>query len=197
LTLKKLIKDYLFLFLVAGVIIVLDQASKAYIRANLHEYEMWVPWDWLLPYARITHIYNTGVAFGLFQGFGGIFTILAVIVSLAIIYYFPRVALEDWTLRLAMSLQLGGAVGNLIDRLTMGKVTDFISVGDFPVFNIADSSVSIGVAVLVLGVWIQERRQKAAQLQTAEDEKTFTGADIPADAESPTQETSPVDGNAG
>lgn len=171
-TLKKLVKDYALLFLIAGAIIALDQVSKAYIRNNLHEYEMWAPWDWLLPYARVTHVYNTGVAFGLFQGFGGIFTILAMIVSLAIIYYFPRVAAEDWTLRLAMGLQLGGAVGNLIDRLTMGKVTDFISVGDFPVFNVADSSITIGVGMLVLGVWIQERRQKAAEQSLSVDAGT-------------------------
>jgi signal peptidase II len=57
-------------------------------------------------------------------------------------------------------MQLGGAVGNLIDRLTIGFVTDFISVGTFPVFNVADSSISVGVAVLIIGMWIMERKQK-------------------------------------
>ena len=56
-----------------------------------------------------------------------------------------------------MSMQLGGAIGNLIDRLTIGHVTDFISVGTFPVFNIADASISVGCVVLLLGVWWQER----------------------------------------
>ncbi|HEY9525542.1 MAG TPA: signal peptidase II, partial [Anaerolineales bacterium] len=66
---------------------------------------------------------------------------------------------------LAMSMQLGGAIGNLVDRLTIGHVTDFISVGTFPVFNIADSSISVGCVVLLLGVWWQERNSKKEKLQ--------------------------------
>jgi signal peptidase II len=72
---------------------------------------------------------------------------------------------EDWTLKLAMGLQLGGAAGNLIDRLLMGKVTDFISISVFPVFNIADASISVGVAVLLLGVWLKEREEKLKAAQ--------------------------------
>jgi signal peptidase II len=72
-------------------------------------------------------------------------------------------------MRLAMGLQMGGAIGNLIDRVVVGHVTDFISVGTFAVFNVADASISVGVAVLILGVWLQERRQKA-QI-TAEESK--------------------------
>jgi signal peptidase II len=158
----RMFRNYWSLFLIAGFIILVDQLSKLYVRANFIEgVTMWAPWDWMLPYARIVHITNTGVAFGMFQGLGYIFAFLAVIVSGAIIYYYRRVPVEDWTLRFAMCLQLGGAVGNLIDRLTNnGYVTDFISVGNFPVFNVADASISVGVAVLILGVWLQERRQK-------------------------------------
>lgn len=161
---KKLVRDYAYLFLIAGLIILFDQITKSYVRANFTPYvEMWAPWDWMLPYARIVHVHNTGVAFGMMQGMNVVFATLAVIVSLAIIYYFSHVPAEDWTLRLAMAMQLGGAVGNLIDRLTVGHVTDFVSVGNFPVFNVADSSISIGVVVLVLGVWMQERRQQREQ----------------------------------
>ena len=91
------------------------------------------------------------------------FTVLAFIVIGAIIYYFPQVDKNDWTLRLAMSMQLGGAVGNLIDRLTIGHVTDFISIGNFAVFNVADASISVGAAVLLLGVWMMERAEKKAK----------------------------------
>ena len=94
------------------------------------------------------------------DGDGALISILAIIVSIAIIWYFPQVPKADWPLRLAMCLQLGGAMGNLIDRLVIGHVTDFISVGDFPVFNVADSAITIGVVVLVIGVWLQERREK-------------------------------------
>lgn len=163
LTLKHVLRSYGLLALIAGLVILTDQLSKAYIRAHFVEgVDMWAPWSWMVPYARILFVSNTGVAFGLLKGLGGIFTILAILVSLAIVYYFPRVSAEDWTLRLAMGLQLGGAVGNLIDRVVQGTVTDFISVGNFPVFNVADASITIGVAVLILGVWMQEQRQKKA-----------------------------------
>lgn len=161
---KKYFTDYAFLLTIAAVIIGIDQWTKSLVRANLGFQEMWSPWPWLEPYARIVHWRNTGAAFGMFQGFGDVFTILAIIVSLIILYYFPQVPRQDWPLRLAMGLQLGGAMGNLVDRVTIGSVTDFISIGNFAVFNIADASISSGVAILVLGMWLKERQeaQKAA-----------------------------------
>lgn len=153
---SQTIKKYFPLFGIATVIIVLDQLSKGYIRTHLALGDMWSPWEWLTPYARIVHWYNTGVAFGMFQGLGQIFKYLSLLVAIAIIYYYPRVPVEDWSLRIAMGLQLGGAVGNLLDRIfNNGMVTDFISVGNFPVFNIADSSITVGVGVLLLGMWLQ------------------------------------------
>jgi len=184
---KKFLKNYWMLFLVAGILVALDQISKSYIRANfVEEVDMWAPWDWLLPYARIVHVSNTGVAFGMFKGMNTVFAILAVLVSFAIIYYYPRVPAEDWTLRLAMGFQLGGAVGNLVDRLTQGFVTDFISVGNFPVWNIADASITVGVGILILGVWLQERRQKKEVSQRA-DALAHPGAGL--DAENHTQDS--------
>ena len=131
-------------------------------HTNLPFQGTWLPnWlSWLSPYARIVHWYNSGAAFGSFQNGNSVFTALAIIVIVAILYYYPRVEANDWTLRLAMGLQMGGAAGNLVDRLLMQKVTDFISIGNFPVFNVADSSISIGVVVLLLGVWYRERADK-------------------------------------
>lgn len=137
------------------------------VRTNLNFGEVWSPWDWLTPYARFVHWYNTGVAFGMFQNNNILFAILVSIIALIIIIYYPSLTEEDWFLRVALSLQLGGAVGNLIDRLTVGHVTDFISVGDFAVFNIADSCVTIGVGIMILGMWIQERKIKKGEV--AED----------------------------
>jgi signal peptidase II len=117
-----------------------------------------MPASWLAPYVRIINWHNTGSAFGLFQESGGIFAILAIIVSALIIYYFPRIDNGDWPLRLAMSLQLGGAVGNLIDRINLGYVTDYVSVGNFPVFNVADASITGGVIVLLFYTWWGERQ---------------------------------------
>lgn len=162
---QKILKRYAFLVVIAGIIIILDQVTKSYIRAEFPEgMRMWAPWDWMLPYARIVHVTNTGVAFGMFQGMWMIFAVLAAFVSIAIIYYFHHVPEEDWVLRLSMSMMLAGALGNLIDRLTQqGRVTDFVSVGNFPVFNVADSSITVGVVILIIGMWYQEIQQKRAK----------------------------------
>jgi signal peptidase II len=159
--LKRYIRDYALLLLMAGIIIGIDQWTKMLVRSKLEFGAIWAPWDWLLPYARIVHWNNSGAAFGILQGQSLLFTILAFLVTGVIIYYFPRVSSRDWTLRMAMGLQLGGAVGNLVDRLTMkGNVTDFISVGSFAVFNVADASITVGVVILLIGVWIKELQEK-------------------------------------
>jgi signal peptidase II len=155
-------KDYLVFLLAAGTLIALDQWTKHLVRTNLPLGGDWLPesLNWLMPYARIRHWYNSGAAFGLFQQGNLIFTVLAFIVSGVILYYFPSMPRKDWWLRLALVLQFTGAVGNMIDRLRFQHVTDFISVGDFAVFNVADASISVGVAILVLGVFLQEQAEK-------------------------------------
>lgn len=156
------VKDYGVLLALAGAVVGLDQWTKWLVRSTLPFQETWLPpgLAWLSPYARIVHWHNSGAAFGSFQGGNSVFMVLAVLVILAILYYFPRVEAKDWTLRLAMGLQLGGAAGNLIDRVQWGRVTDFISIGSFPVFNVADSAISIGVAVLLLGVWLRDKASR-------------------------------------
>lgn len=156
----QFLKKYAFLFIIAAVVVSLDQYTKFLVRSNLGLGEVWSPWDWLSPIARIVYWHNTGAAFGIFQGGGNVFAVLAVVIVLVIIYYFPQVPKDEWALRLAMSMQMGGAIGNLIDRIQIGHVVDFISVGSFPVFNIADASITVGVGILIIGLWIQEKREK-------------------------------------
>jgi signal peptidase II len=158
--LKKYIWDYVVLIGVAGLIVALDQWTKYLVRTLIPFGGSWSPWPWLEPYARIVHWNNTGAAFGMFQGFGLVFTVLAFVVAIGILYYFPRVPRADWPLRIAMVMMLGGAVGNLIDRLTIGTVTDFVSLGTFAVFNVADASISVGTAILIVAVWLSERKEK-------------------------------------
>lgn len=158
----RYLRDYAILIGLGGAIVALDQWTKWLVRVNLPFQATWLP-DWLRPlspFVRIVYWDNSGAAFGSFQNGNSVFSVLAILVIAAILYYYPRVERDDWTLRAAMGLQLGGAAGNLVDRLTMGRVTDFISIGSFPVFNIADSAISVGVAVLLLGVWLKERRGK-------------------------------------
>lgn len=160
----KTLRDYFTLLIIAGTIIILDQLSKGAVRANLALGDAWVPWDWLAPYARIVHWKNTGAAFGILPGLSDVFTILPVIVSVVILFYYPRIPREDWLIRLAMAMQFGGAVGNLYDRLTIGWVTDFISVWRFPVFNVADACITVGTIILIVGIWYKERTQEKASL---------------------------------
>ncbi len=160
---KQYLKSYLLLGGIAGFIIFVDQLTKLWVRQTLPLNMMWMPagLEWLQPYARFFYTHNTGASFGMLKGFGSVFSLLALVVSAGIIYYFPRVPKQDWTLRIALSMQLAGALGNVIDRLMLGYVTDFISVGTFAIFNVADSSITVGVGVLLLGVWLQERKKPA------------------------------------
>jgi signal peptidase II len=163
--------DYAVLILVAVLIVTSDQLAKVWVRAHVSLGGDWLPGQlaWLMPFARIRFWYNSGAAFGIFANGNLVFMVLAIIVAGAILYYFPRVARKDWWLRLALMLQFSGAVGNLTDRIQFGHVTDFISVGNFAIFNIADASISVGVVVLILGVWITEMadKRRAAALKTA------------------------------
>jgi signal peptidase II len=158
--LKKAFADYAVLFLIAGIVILLDQSTKAVVRHSLVFGEIYQPGLWISQYARFIHLKNTGATNGMFQNLNTVLAIFPFIVSAVIMYAFPRVPRGDWLIRLSLGLYLGGALGNLIDRLTQGYVTDFISVGYFAVFNIADASVSLGVVCLVLGVWLHERVKK-------------------------------------
>jgi signal peptidase II len=183
--LKRYFYEYLFLLSVAGVIIALDQWTKWLVRTQLAFNQEWAPWKWLLPYARVIHIQNTGAAFGSFQNFGDVFMVLAIIVSLGILIMFPRVANNDWLLRVVMSMELGGACGNLVDRFTQRYVTDFLSVGNFAVFNVADASISVGVAILIGGMLIRDWQQKQKSVQSPALETTL---EPPAQPQEPQQE---------
>ncbi len=155
------LKNYLILLGAAGLIVALDQWSKYLVRSSLAYGEVWVPWDRLAPYARIVHWNNTGAAFGILPSAGAFFTTVSVLVVVAILYYFPRVPEQQMLVRVALILQFGGAIGNLVDRVAQGTVTDYISVGSFPVFNVADACISVGVALLVAALWVEERKRPA------------------------------------
>lgn len=156
-------RAYIFLASVSGLVLALDQWSKYLVRTQLEVGQVWSPIEWLTAYARVIHWNNTGAAFGMLPTAGIIFSVVALAVSVAIIYYFPRVPESQTAIRVALALQLGGAVGNLIDRILMGTVTDFISVATFPVFNVADAAITVGVALLLAAMWVQDRRQRAGR----------------------------------
>ena len=137
-------KDWLLLSTVPTVLF-LDQISKLIIKNTLVLGESW-PAEGLF---RITYGTNTGTAFGLFPN-QTVFLIVASFIAIGFLVYFYRAhALPRPMLRLAIGLQLGGALGNLLDRIFYGSVVDFIDVGWWPIFNLADSSIVVGMAILV------------------------------------------------
>ena len=129
-------------------VIVLDQITKAMVRTGLDRGESWPDPDWPL---RIRYVTNTGAAFGILQD-QTTFLIVTALIGLSAIYLYYRFPpFDHWIVPIAIGLMLGGAVGNLIDRIRVGRVTDFVDVGWFPAFNVADSSITIAIAVLVIG----------------------------------------------
>ncbi len=131
--------------LIMAVVLLIDQFTKYLVETRIPLYGEWVPFPALANVFRITHVANTGAVFGLFQGSGMLFGILAVIVAGAIIYFNFTLPGGQWIIRLALGLQLAGALGNLIDRLRIGHVTDFIDIGPWYIFNVADMSIVSGV----------------------------------------------------
>ena len=168
---KKAIRNYLLLFSIALVIVVSDQWSKHLIRANLGLGEAFYPISFLKPFFRFTYWENTGAAFGLFQNTNIFLLVVSIIMSVVIIYSFHKAMDEPLIYRISLGLMLGGAIGNAIDRITLGFVTDFIAVGRFPVFNIADSCVTIGVGLMLLAMLVHERQEKQKIDETIQVEK--------------------------
>ena len=130
------------------LILAADQISKCLVLFNLNPGQSWNPIASLTPWASITHVTNTGAAFGLFPNQGSLFVAIAVIVVAAIIFYYRHLPVGQWWIKVSLGLQLGGALGNLLDRLRLGYVIDFIDFKIWPVFNLADSAIVTGVAIL-------------------------------------------------
>jgi signal peptidase II len=128
-----------------GLVVVLDQAAKALVEANLFPGETV---DVLGP-LEITLSHNTGVAFGLASG-GGTGLVLLVGLALAVVAYLFARDPTRWGMWAAAGLLAGGALGNLADRVRADAVTDYIQVGAWPAFNLADVAVTAGVILLAL-----------------------------------------------
>jgi signal peptidase II len=162
-------RDVLF-FAIAAVIAAADQFTKWLVRSNLDFGEQWP--DHSILGARIIHVVNSGAAFGILQGQTPFLIVTSLLGLGAIVLYYVYPPMEHGLIRVALGMQLGGAVGNLIDRVRVGEVTDFIDVGNFPTFNIADSSITVSiVAVLIFFAFqeAEEGRKRAAAATHAND----------------------------
>jgi signal peptidase II len=153
------------LFLPAALVVALDQITKYLFWHNGRNYEI------IDGYLNITLVKNAGAAFGMFQG-GRVFFIAASIVAAVLITYLGlKLPREDRARRLFLGLILGGAIGNLIDRVRFGEVVDFLQIGIrghyWPVFNVADIGVTVGAAMLILFALLPRRDHRSLVVDAA------------------------------
>jgi signal peptidase II len=136
--------SWLRVLLVAAVVLLLDQVTKALVRADVAVGEK----NEVLPFLDIGHVHNDGVAFG-FLGGGGAIVLVVTFAALALLVGFFARHPGRPLLWLPTGMLLGGAIGNLVDRVRQGYVTDFIELPHWPSFNVADIAITCGVVVLV------------------------------------------------
>jgi len=168
------LRNWLLLAALVLFIIALDQGTKWLVRHNLAVGEAWAPIPALSKIFTITHVQNTGVAFGQLPGLGWLFMVVNLAVLVVVLAYYPRIPAEQWSLRLASILILGGDVGNIIDRLRTtviiardtgsvwtalprASVTDFFDFKIWPVWNVSDMCLVGGIILLAVILWRQDR----------------------------------------
>lgn len=136
--------------LVLALVILLDQVTKALVRNGIEVGEE----DSILPAVTLVHVRNTGVAFGAFSGGGIIVVVLVALALSALLFYFVT-HIDKRLIWLPTGMLLGGSIGNIIDRVRDGAVTDFVKLPAWPAFNVADISITFGVLVLL---WVIEQQ---------------------------------------
>jgi signal peptidase II len=143
---------------IVAAIVILDQATKAWAVANLKD----GPAAIIGNDVELRLSFNSGSAFSLFRGFTPVLALLAIVIAVVLVRAVRRTD-DTWTL-VALALVLGGAIGNLADRVfrapgfLRGHVVDFIGVGSFPTFNVADSAVTVGAVLLLVLAFVPRRR---------------------------------------
>ena len=155
--------NYKTYFIFSLVVIILDQFSKYLIHLNFFEGERLS----ILPFFDITLAYNKGAAWSFLSDAGGwqrwLFTLISFVVSIVLIVWIVKADSKEKIILIALSLILGGAIGNLIDRILLGQVIDFILIyyqsSYFPIFNVADIAISLGAFLLILDTYFQAKKK--------------------------------------
>jgi signal peptidase II len=135
--------------LVLAVVVLLDQVTKALVRHGIEVGDE----DSILPAVSLVHVRNTGVAFGAFAG-GGLIVVVLVAAALSALLYYFFTHQDKRLVWLPTGMLLGGSIGNIIDRVRDGAVTDFIKLPGWPAFNVADVAITFGVLILL---WVVEQ----------------------------------------
>lgn len=147
---------------IAALVVAADQLSKAWVRRSLLPGVPWDPVPWLRPIFSFTYVTNTGAAFGMFPQLSVLYPLIALTVLCVLFFFFRGLAANGLPVTIGLGLLLGGTLGNnIIDRLWHGYVTDFIDLNfwpmhEWPVFNVADSSIVVGVCILTAYLLLQK-----------------------------------------
>ncbi|WP_211745420.1 signal peptidase II [Paenibacillus sp. Marseille-Q4541] len=154
-------------YVIAFIVFLVDQGSKWLIKTRL---ELGEHVSVIGDFFYITSHRNRGAAFGILQDQRWFFIVVTIIVVCALVWYIQKIKSQpDKLLPLALSLVLAGAIGNFLDRLLMGEVVDFFKFNfgsyTFPIFNVADSAIVIGVALIILDTLLESRREKQREGQ--------------------------------
>ncbi len=179
-----------------AVIFALDQATKYLVLQNIPEGQSWSFFPALAKLFQFTHITTTGAAFGSFSEAGVIFKFVAIFVIIAIMFFYHHLPTEIIGVRISLGLIIGGAMGNLLDRFVRindagndfvnisslswrdlldhlvranGAVVDFIDIGFWPIGNVADFSIIIGVGILAYYLWNEENQEQEEPLHLSKE----------------------------
>ncbi len=173
---SRRIQNWLFLLGVAALTLVADRVTKTIVTNDLTLNETWdPPISFVTRFASVTYTTNTGAAFGLFPNQGVLFVIVAFVVIAAIIFYYRHLPDGNVLARVALGLMLAGALGNLTDRLRQGYVVDFIDLNfwpmqNWPVFNLADSAIFVGVGLLALTMLREDTKDQDDEVGSSESD---------------------------
>ena len=143
-------RHQIMMYFIAAVAITLDQYTKYVVRNELTYGETVVVHPVLRNIFDLTYTTNTGASFGILQNGSAVLTSIAIVVLGAIVYLNWTVPAEHLWLRAALGIQMGGVAGNLFDRLRFGMVTDFLHVHYWPIFNVADSCITVGTIIMII-----------------------------------------------
>jgi signal peptidase II len=158
------VSRYRLLAIVSCVILVLDQTTKLYVDSHFRVHESLTV---LANFFHFTYVRNKGAAFGIFADSAvriPFFVTVSLVAAIGILWYMRRLRDDQRLLNFSLALIFAGAVGNLIDRVRLGEVIDFIDVHwyryHWPAFNVADSAITVGVCLLLVDLWREERAKK-------------------------------------
>lgn len=147
-------------YILAGILVVIDQITKWMVVKNMELYEQITI---VKDFFYLTSHRNKGAAWGILEGKMIFFYIVTTIVVIGVIFYMQKYAKESKLLAVSLSFILGGAIGNFIDRIFRGEVVDFLDFiifnYDYPIFNVADSSLVVGVILVLIGTFIDEKKK--------------------------------------